>query len=125
MGAAKELRIGGHAASGKQSCSTMTTGRHSPRPHRAGVGLTLSTANSLDPGSIVLSISHPVVQDNWRGCGDVHDHNCVLLGSLVFAGELRDHQHINWLPITKSTCVVIVWRVLLSKDIAGYVLWYL
>ena len=125
MGAAKELRISGQTASGKESRSTMSTRSHSPRPHRAGVGLTLSTANSLDPGSVVLSVSHPVVQDHWRGCGDVHDDYCVLPGPHVLAGELRNHQHIHRLPRTKSTWVVVSLWVLLSKYVAGYVLWYL
>ena len=103
----------------------MTAGRHCPRSHWAGVGSTSTTAHSFDPLGIIVSISHPIVEDNWCGCRYVHDDYPVLRGPLVLAVDGRHQHYIYWLPEPKSCRVIVQWRLLLSEDVGWDVLWHL
>ena len=103
----------------------MRTRSHSPGPNRAAVSLAWSTAHSLDSGSFELPIPHPVVQQDRLGGGHVHNHHLVLPVPPVLAWDLWDEQDVHWLPWPKPNWVVVDRRIMLSEDVAWYILWHL
>ena len=125
MCAVEKLRVSGYTASSKQSEGPMTARRHCPSSHRTGVCSTLATAHCLNPTRFVVPIPHPIVVDNGSGCRDIHHHHLVLCGSFVLALDFRHQHHSYWLPGPKSCLIIVEWRLLLSEDVAGNVLWHL
>ena len=52
----------------------------------------------------------------WGGCRYIHDYYSVLHGTLMFAGDLGYHQHVDWFPGPKSSHVIIERRMVLPED---------
>ena len=94
----------------------MTARGHSPCTNRAGGRHTLATTHSLDPRGTVLSVSHPIMEDNWGGCRHVHNNYPILRASTMSAWDLGYHQHVDWFPGPKSSHVIIERRMVLPED---------
>ena len=120
VGGLEQLRIVGQTTPNIQTGSSMGTGGDNSGTYRAVVGSTGATADSFDPGRLVLAKTHPVVEHHWHGGGHVHDDHAVLLGGCVLAWDLWYHQDIDRLPGSKSCRIIVGGWVLLSEDVAWH-----